>query len=727
MMTMQQTEFDSQFNEHIYRIVHVVHHQPHAFLGLHSFFEGSKVIRLWRPNAQQIFLELFGNIVEAKRIHEMGIFECIVPSHTTAIDYKIFHQNGKLHFDPYAFLPTFGEVDQYLFGKGVHYELYHQMGGRLATHQGTQGVKFAVWAPNAKSVSLMADFNHWDGKVNPMRIMGYSGVWELFVPGLQEGEKYKFEIHTQQGERILKSDPYALSSELRPATASKIANIERFQWQDQAWMEQKKTKNWTSLPMNIYEVHLGSWKKKDSNSEFLNYRELAHELTAYCLDMGFTHIELLPIQEHPLDESWGYQVTGFYAPSSRFGHPEDFQYFVNYLHQHQISLILDWVPGHFPTDAFSLARFDGSALYEHADPRQGYHPHWHTNIFNFGRHEVSNFLIANALYWLEIMHVDGLRVDAVASMLYLDYGREENEWIPNDVGGKENLHAIEFLKHLNSIVHSKCPGSLMIAEESTSFTGVTHSVEKGGLGFDLKWNMGWMNDTLRYFSKDMLFRNYHHHDLTFGLVYAFSEKFISVFSHDEVVHGKKSLLSKMPGDMWQQFANLRLLISYMICQPGKKLLFMGAEIGQWNEWNCKSELEWFLLQFPTHAGIHKFVQEINHFYLKQPALWQKDFSHESFEWVDFADMHNSVISYVRKGGTERLLCVHNFTPLYHSDYVLNLNQFEHIEEIFNSDAEKFGGSGKHNLNPEIIRNEVRSVIGLRLILAPLATLIFKLS
>jgi 1,4-alpha-glucan branching enzyme len=557
-----------------------------------------------------------------------------------------------------------------------------------------------------------------------MRVMGYSGVWELFVPGLCEGEKYKFEIHTQQGERILKADPYALSSELRPATASKIASIDHFQWQDQEWVEQRKTKNWSSLPVNIYEVHLGSWKKNEEN--FLNYRELAHELTAYCLDMGFTHLELLPIQEHPLDESWGYQVSGFYAPTSRFGEVGDFQYFVDYLHQHQIGLILDWVPGHFPIDAFSLARFDGSALYEHADPRQGYHPHWHTNIFNFGRHEVSNFLIANALYWLEQMHVDGLRVDAVASMLYLDYGRNENEWIPNEFGGKENLQSIEFLKHLNSIVHSKCPGVLMIAEESTSFTGVTHPVEKGGLGFDLKWNMGWMNDTLRYFSKDMLFRSHHHHDLTFGLVYAFSEKFMNVFSHDEVVHGKRSLLSKMPGDMWQQFANLRLLISYMICQPGKKLLFMGSEIGQWNEWNCKSTIEWFLLQFSTHAGIHKFVQEINHFYLKHSALWQKDSSHESFEWVDFADIQNSVISYIRKGKEERLLCVHNFTPLYHSDYVLLLSQFENLEEIFNSDAEKYGGSGKHNLYSEIIKNEYGHIIGIRMVLAPLATMIFKL-
>lgn len=724
-MTMQQTEFEPHFYDNLLRIIQVVHHQPHAILGLHPFFEGSKVIRLWRPGAQQIFVEVFGSLIEARRIHEEGIFECVVPEHTTALDYRIFHQNGVLAYDPYAFLPTFGEMDQYLFGKGVHYELYECMGGRLTTHQGVSGVKFSVWAPNAKSVSLVADFNYWDGRANPMRVMGYSGIWELFVPGIGEGEKYKFEIHTQQGERILKSDPFAYSSELRPATASVIANVERFKWQDQAWIEKRTSANLSSSPMNVYEVHLGSWKK--NGGDFLNYRQAAHELVAYCLDMGFTHVELLPIQEHPLDESWGYQVSGFYAPTSRFGTPEDFQYFVNYFHQHQLGVILDWVPGHFPMDAFSIGRFDGSALYEHADPRQGYHPHWHTHIFNFGRHEVSNFLIANALYWFEVMHVDGLRVDAVASMLYLDYGREENEWIPNDFGGKENLQAIEFIKHLNSIVHSRCPGVLTIAEESTSFPGVTHSVESGGLGFDLKWNMGWMNDTLRYFSKDMLFRSHHHHDLTFGLIYVFSEKFISVLSHDEVVHGKRSLLSKMPGDMWQQFANLRLLLSYMICQPGKKLLFMGAEIGQWNEWNCKWDLEWFLLQFPTHQGIQNLVRDINHFYLNHPAFWQKDFSHESFEWVDFADMQNSVISYLRKSSEEKLLCVHNYTPLYHSDYVLHLSQFQTIEEIFNTDAQKYGGSGKHNTHPEVIKDSAGKVIGVRLALAPLATMVFKLS
>lgn len=724
-MTMYPIAVESHFYDQLLRIIEQRHHQPHAILGLHNFFEGSKVIRLWRPGAEKIYIEIFGSIVEVGKVHEAGVFEYVVPLHTTPYDYRVFHQNGLLAHDPYAFLPTFGEMDQYLFGKGVHYQLYQRMGGRLTRHQGVDGAKFSVWAPNAKSVAVVGDFNHWDGRVNPMRVLGYSGVWELFIPGLKEGDKYKFEIQTQQGERLLKADPYALMSEMRPATASILANIERFEWQDHDWMENRKQKNIQSLPMSVYEVHLGSWKKR--GNDFYNYRDLAHELAVYCQDMGFNYVELLPIQEHPLDESWGYQVSGFYAPTSRFGTPEDFKYFVNHLHQNGIGVILDWVPGHFPTDDFSLGRFDGSALYEHADPRQGYHPHWHTHIFNFGRHEISNFLIANALFWFEEMHVDGLRVDAVASMLYLDYGREDGEWIPNLYGGKENLQAIEFIKHMNSIVHSRCPGVLTIAEESTSFTGVTHPVEQGGLGFDLKWNMGWMNDTLRYFSKDCIYRSHHHNDLTFGLIYAFSEHFALVFSHDEVVHGKHSLLSKMPGDMWKQFANLRLLFSYMMCQPGKKLIFMGGEIGQWNEWNCKREIEWFLLDFPTHHGIQNLVKDLNYFYQQHPALWEKDFQYDTFHWVDFSDIQNSVISYIRKGNEEKLLCVHNFTPTYHPHYVLHFGAFQDIEEIFNSDAEKYGGSGKLNTQQEIIRDSDGRVIGLRIALAPLATMIFKIS
>lgn len=724
MMT-QTIDFDPYFNDQLLRLIEARHHDPHAILGLHPFFEGKQVIRLWRPGAAQTFIEVAGSMIEMQKIHAAGIFETVVSSHIQAHDYRLFHQNGLLAHDPYAFLPTFGEIDQHLFGKGVHYQLYQCMGGRLTHHEGVAGAKFSVWAPNAKSVSVVGDFNYWNGQVNPMRSLGYSGVWEIFIPGLEEGHKYKFEIQSQQGERFLKSDPYALMSEMRPATASMLANIERFQWGDGAWIEERYRRYTQAFPMNIYEVHLGSWRKQ--GDQFLNYRDLAHALAIYCLDMGFNYVELMPIQEHPLDESWGYQVSGFYASTSRFGPPEDFQYFVNHLHQNGIGVILDWVPGHFPTDDFSIGRFDGSALYEHSDPRQGYHPHWHTHIFNFGRHEVTNFLLANGLFWFEKMHIDGLRVDAVASMLYLDYGREKDEWIPNLYGGKENLQVIEFLKHFNSIVHARCPGVLTIAEESTSFTGVTHSIENGGLGFDLKWNMGWMNDTLRYFSKDALYRHYHHNDLTFGLIYAFSERFVLVLSHDEVVHGKRALVSKMPGDMWQQFANLRLLFSYMICQPGKKLTFMGGEIGQWNEWNCKREIEWFLLDYATHYGIQRMVKEINHFYQAHPALWEKDFYHDTFQWVDFFDTKNSVICYFRKGEKEKLLCVHHFTPAYLPQYVLHLEPFQQAEEIFNSDAERYGGSNQLNLHPEIIYDGDRKSIGLQIAIAPLATMIFKIS
>lgn len=706
------------------RLLYGEFHDPHHLLGLHES-NGKKVIRFWRPGATTLFFELFGEHVQAKRILDAGLFEYEVPPQTQLSDYRIYHQDGLLAHDPYAFWPSISDFDLYLFGKGVHYELYKMLGARLATQQGIQGVRFAVWAPQAQRVSVVGDFNYWDGRANPMRSMGSSGVWELFVPGLQEGAKYKFEIKTSTGDIRLKADPYAYWSEVRPATASVVFNIDRFQWQDQQWIEKRKENKNRPQPLNIYEVHLGSWKQHEGR--FLNYRELGVELVNYCQELGFTHVEMLPIQEHPLDESWGYQVSGFFAVTSRFGTPEDFQWMVNYLHIHGIGIILDWVPGHFPTDDFSLGKFDGSALYEHADPKQGWHPHWSTHIFNFGRHEVTNFLIANALYWLEVMHVDGLRVDAVASMLYLDYGRKAGEWIPNRYGTKENLEAIEFLKHMNSVVHQRCPGILTIAEESTSFAKVSYPVEEGGLGFDMKWNMGWMNDTLRYFSKDMLYRHYHHNDLTFGLLYAFSEKFINVFSHDEVVHGKRSLLDKMPGDIWQKFANLRLLYSYMICQPGKKLLFMGGEIAQWNEWSCKRELEWSLLNYIPHQEMQRMVKEINHLYLANPAFWERDFHYSTFEWVDFSDTKNSVISYLRKAENSTLLCVHNFTPTYHHEYFLPLRNLVSLEEIFSSDSTKYGGSGKINQHPHIVTNEMGHAIGLNIQLAPLATMIFKVS
>ncbi len=712
------------FYDSLSKLIHADHYDPHTLLGFHINATGAKVIRLWRPGARQVFLEVFGEIVEATKVHESGLFEYLAPRDTMANDYRVYHLSGLLAHDPYAFLPTFGELDQYLFGTGVHYQLYRVLGGRLAVQQGVSGVKFAVWAPAARSVALVADFNHWDGRINPMRCLAESGVWEIFIPGLAEGEKYKFEVKTQAGEILVKADPLAYASELRPATASKVANLERFCWDDGEWLARRLQQRRKAQPMTIYEVHLGSWKM--NNGCLLNYRELALQLAAYCQEMGFTHVELLPIQEHPLDESWGYQVSGFYAVTSRFGTPEDFQWFVNHLHKNGVGVILDWVPGHFPTDKFSLGRFDGTSLYEHEDPRQGFHPHWGTYIFNFGRKEVANFLIANALYWFEQMHIDGLRVDAVASMLYLDYGRENGEWIPNKYGSKENIEAIEFFKHLNSIVHQHFPGVCMIAEESTSFMGVTHPVEQGGLGFDMKWNMGWMNDTLRFFQKDMLFRQHHHNDLTFGLLYAFSEKFVLVLSHDEVVHGKKSLIGKMPGDLWQKFANLRLLLSYMVCQPGKKLLFMGGEIGQWNEWNCKGEIEWGLLQYPTHHGLQTMVKELNHLYLENSCLWEHDFDYTGFEWVDFADVKNSVISYLRKGSTGRFLCVHNFTPAYFAEYTVPITHFATVEEVFNSDHTSYGGTGKINPHPHVLYTHSGHPQAINIQLAPLATMIFRI-
>lgn len=720
---MNELQQNDQLNHILYQISRGLYYNPHEVLGLHQ--DGDhKVIRLWRPGATAIYVELlFGKIVEAVKIHDAGFFEVEAPADTTYLDYRVYHHSGLLAHDPYVFWPTIGELDQYLFGKGVHYHLYQVMGGRLTEQQGVKGVKFSVWAPSAQSVSLIGDFNHWDGLVNPMRSMGSSGIWELFVPGLLPGEKYKFEIRTQIGERRIKSDPYALSSELRPSTASVIANVNEFSWEDADWISKRKDSKDQPQPLNIYEVHLGSWKKH--YGQFLNYRQLAVELANYCKEMGFTHIELMPIQEHPLDESWGYQVSGFYAATSRFGTPQDFQWFVNYMHKNNIGVLLDWVPGHFPTDDFSLGKFDGTALYEHEDSRQGFHPHWNTYIFNFGRHEVSNFLIANALYWFDVMHIDGLRVDAVASMLYLDYGREAGEWIPNRYGGKENLEAIEFFRHLNSIVHDKFPGIKMIAEESTSFSGVSHSVDHGGLGFDMKWNMGWMNDTLRYIAIDPLYRSHHQNELTFGLLYAFSERFVLVLSHDEVVHGKNSLMGRMPGDMWQKFANMRLLYSYMMCQPGKKLLFMGGEIGQWNEWNSKSEIEWLLLQFNTHRSLQTMVKDLNHFYIENPSLWEKDCDHTGFEWVDFADKQNCIISYLRKSSSRYLLCIHHFTPQYFPEYVLHLQNVKSITEVFNTDAEKYGGSGKHS-HP-IILSDHGYHYGIKFSVAPLATQIFEVT
>ncbi len=694
-------------------------HDPHAVLGIHEIDENRWVIRLWRPGARSVVVQVLGEKIGADKIDDAGLFEIELPKRIGPLDYQIYHSNGLLSFDPYAFWPTVGEMDTFLFNKGTHYKIYEVLGAHSIEHQGCIGTKFAVWAPNARQVALVGDFNKWDGRVNPMRSMGSSGIWELFIPGIGPGEKYKFEIRTQEGQIKIKSDPYANQFELRPSNASVVTTWNNYQWNDQAWLAERKERQQSAAPLTIYEVHLGSWRR--TKGQFMNYRELAHELAAYCTEMGFTHIELLPIEEHPLDESWGYQVTGFYAPTSRHGSLEDFQYFVDYLHQQKIGILLDWVPAHFPVDEFSLGQFDGSYVYEHADPKKAIHPHWNTLIFNYGRHEVANFLLGSALFWTELMHIDGLRVDAVASMLYLDYGREPGEWIPNIYGGRENLDAIEFIKHLNATVHERVSGVLICAEESTAFTGVTHDLIGGGLGFDLKWNMGWMNDTLSYFRTDPFFRHYHHNQLTFGLIYAFSEKFLLPLSHDEVVHGKKSLFSKMPGDEWQRFANLRLILSYQICQPGKKLLFMGGEIGVWEEWGSQEAIPWQITSYPTHRGVQMLVKDLNHFYLVHRELWEYDFDYRGFEWIDLKDQANSVLSYLRKSATSCLLCVHHFTPSYFPSYIIRVNNIRSLKEVFNSDRKEYGGSGKLNVQPKVNAGE-----SIEIQLAPLSTMIFEI-
>jgi len=673
-------------------------------LGLHENEKG-QVIRLWRPGAEKIYLEVLGQVVEAKRVSDKGLFEYQVEKKIGPFDYRIYHHNGSLSHDPYSFAPSIGKVDMHLFNKGCHYELYSVLGAQVKEN----GTQFSVWAPSAKSVYLVGSFNDWDGRFWPLKSMEASGIWSLFIPGLGAGENYKFEIRTQEGYLRIKSDPVAFYSEQRPLTASRVFDVNSYQWKNESLRNTNLNR-----PINIYELHLGSWKK--GGDPFPNYREIALELATYVKEMGFTHVELLPIMEHPLDESWGYQVTGFFAATSRYGTPADFQFFIDHLHGEGIGVILDWVPAHFPMDDFSLNRFDGTALYEHEDPRRGIHPHWHTAIFNYGRKEVTNFLIASALFWIDKMRVDGLRVDAVASMLYLDYGRKDGEWIPNPDGSNFNVEAIEFLKHLNSIVRERFPGTLMMAEESSSYTGVTH---REGLGFDLKWNMGWMNDTLRYFSTDPLYRKYYQNSLTFSVLYAFSEKFMSVLSHDEVVHGKKTMLNKMPGPDWQKFANVRLLYSYMLCQPGKNLLFMGTEVGVWDEWGCKGYIDWSLLSHPLHQGMSTFVKELNHFYLEQGPLWALDFEWQGYEWIDFSDSNQSVISYLRKGNGKSLACVHNFTPQCIFDYWIKLPHLKSIKEVFNTDAISYGGSNKVNSEIEIASE------GFKVVLPPLATMIFE--
>ncbi|MCP4889949.1 MAG: 1,4-alpha-glucan branching protein GlgB [Rubripirellula sp.] len=601
--------------------------------------------------------------------------------------------------DPYAVPSLLTELDRYLLGEGRHHQLYNRLGAQIRTVDRIEGVNFAVWAPNARSVQVVGDFNGWDGRGHAARQLEHLGIWELFVPGAKAGEKYKFRILSQDGEWVDKCDPLGFAAELPPLTASVIADLNTHQWSDGDWMARRRDWNPMHAAMNVYEVHLGSWQKAPGRTHgWLDYRDLAKRLTDYCHRMNFTHVELMPVSEHPFTGSWGYQTVGYFAPTSRHGSPEDFMYFVDYMHQHGIGVIIDWVPAHFPKDTHGLARFDGSALYEHADRRQGEHPDWGTLIFNYGRNEVKNFLIANALFWLDKYHIDGLRVDAVASMLYLDYSREADDWIPNQYGGRENLEAIDFLREFNVAVHEQFPGAVTAAEESTAWPGVSRPTYDGGLGFTYKWNMGWMNDTLEYMHKEPVYRSHHQNDLTFSMIYAFTENFMLPLSHDEVVHGKGSLLSQMPGDMWQKFANLRLLYSYMWTHPGKKLLFMGGELAQWTEWNHDDGPAWELLDFDTHRGVQQLISDLNKIVVENPALHQLDFADEGFEWIDCLNGKDSTLGYLRKGidGASPILVCCNFTPVVRHDYRMGVPQSGYWKEIFNSDSEAYGGSNVGN-------------------------------
>ncbi|MEM9352366.1 MAG: 1,4-alpha-glucan branching protein GlgB [Planctomycetota bacterium] len=724
-------------------IVHGYHENPFELLGPHKVVQEGRpayAVRAFRPDSQSMWV--VGDNPEdsqpMRRIHPAGVFEAIVP---------MKHENGPLghsyklravsatgrvttDHDPYGFEPLLTDYDLHLMGEGRNWQSYEKMGAQVRTIDGVKGVNFAVWAPNAESVSVIGSFNNWDRRQHAMRKHIPSGVWELFVPGVEPGAHYKFSLKKPGGDILEKCDPYAFASEVPPRTANIVYDRSAYQWRDNDWITSREERNALDAPISIYELHLGSWKKDwERDHGWLGYRELAHQITDYCNEFGFTHVELMPVSEHPFTGSWGYQTVGYYAATSRYGSPDDFKYFVDHCHQNGIGVIVDWVPAHFPKDGHGLGEFDGTALYEHADPRQGEHPDWGTKIFNYGRNEVRNFLVSNALFWFDHYHIDGLRVDAVASMLYLDYSREGDDWVPNEYGGRENLAAIQFLKEFNEKSHEQFPGVLTIAEESTAWGGVSRPTYLGGLGFSLKWNMGWMNDTLRYFSHEAIHRSYHHDELTFSLIYAFTENFTLPFSHDEVVHGKGSLLDQMTGDLWQKFANLRLLYSYMWTHPGKKLLFMGQEFGQWNEWNCDDSLQWDLLQWEQHQGVQRLVGDLNRLYREEPALHEVDFDAEGFEWVDCHNHTDSVLVFLRraKDPADFLMVASNFTPVPRNDYRLGVPEGGWYREVFNSDSTFYSGSDLGN-GQGILAEESEShgrPFSVKLTLPPLATVVLK--
>jgi 1,4-alpha-glucan branching enzyme len=714
---------------------------PASVLGPHRIHVDGKdavAVRGYFPGFDQAWLldERNASARPMRRIHPSGIYEGLMPQQDSTASpqyrFRLSNSTGKTieMQDPYAVPSMISDFDRHLFNAGQHWKIYEKLGSHLRDVGGHTGVNFAVWAPNAQSVQLIGDFNHWDGRSHCMQKQIPSGIWELFVPQIGAGQKYKYRIRMQDGQVVDKTDPYGVYAELPPRTASIVTSLDDYAWQDDRWMERRRTENQLDKPMSVYEVHLGSWKKCEHGVHgWMNYRDLAHQLVQYCKEMGFTHLELLPVSEHPFTGSWGYQTVGYFAATSRYGTPEDFMYFVDHCHQNGIGVIIDWVPAHFPKDSHGLRQFDGSALYEHSDPRQGEHPDWGTMIFNFGRNEVRNFLIANALFWLEKYHIDGLRVDAVASMLYLDYSRKQGEWVPNVHGGRENLEAIHLLREFNVQAHAQHPGVLTIAEESTAWPGVSRPTDFGGLGFSLKWNMGWMNDTLRYMRHDPIHRQHHHGELTFSLIYAFTENFTLPLSHDEVVHGKGALIAQMAGDLWQKFANLRLLYSYMWTHPGKNLLFMGCELAQWHEWNYDSQLQWDLLDWDTHRGVKKLVADLNHLVQREPALYEQDFNGEGFEWIDCMNAQDSVLGYIRKAKdpNDFVVVCSNFTPVVRQ-YRMGVPKPGFYQEIFNSDSVHYAGTNVGNY-PGVIAEEGAGSHGrpssILITLPPLATLVFK--
>lgn len=746
--------------DQVHQIVHNLHHDPFEVLGCHPLGDHGKVnqwvIRAYLPTAEAVTVLLPTDRREVimTTAHHPNFFECVLELEEPKNYQLRITENGheRVIYDPYGFkTPKLTDFDLHVFGEGNHHRIYEKLGAHLMTVDGVKGVYFAVWAPNARNVSILGDFNNWDGRLHQMRKRN-NMVWELFIPELGVGTSYKYEIKNWEGHIYEKTDPYGFYQEVRPKTASIVADLDGYQWHDEDWLEARRTSDPLSKPVSVYELHLGSWlhtaydepvktlhgegvpvevSEWNTGARFLTYYELVDKLIPYVKELGYTHIELLPIAEHPFDGSWGYQVTGYYAPTSRFGSPEDFMYFVDQCHLNGIGVIIDWVPGHFPKDGHGLAFFDGTHLYEHGDPRKGEHKEWGTLIFNYGRNEVRNFLVANALFWFDKYHIDGMRVDAVASMLYLDYCREEGEWVANEYGGRENLEAADFLRQVNSVVYSYFPGILSIAEESTSWPMVSWPTYVGGLGFNLKWNMGWMHDMLDYFSMDPWFRQFHQNSITFSMWYNHSENYMLALSHDEVVHGKSNMLGKMPGDEWQKYANVRALFTYMFTHPGKKTMFMSMEFGQWSEWNVWGDLEWHLLNFPPHQQLKQFFTELNHLYKNEPALYSNDFDESGFQWIDCSDNRHSVVSFIRraKNSAEFVITICNFTPQPHSHYRVGVPVSGFYTELFNSDARQYGGSNMGNLGGKWTEEWSfhEQPYSLDLCLPPLSVLVLKLS